>query len=165
MKKEKLHKNNKTGFKTPENYFESFEASINDRLNIEDKLQGLKDPGFSVPKDYFKNLDQNILEQLQPKTKVVKLNTRKRFYYVASIAASLLLLIAIFTPKNTTSELSIAMVEDYFETQNLDSYELAQLLEDTDFLAEDFKITEANYNENNLESYLLDHADLELIID
>jgi hypothetical protein len=62
-------------------------------------------------------------------------------------------------------ELTGEMVEAYFENSGLDTYDLAQLLSDADILEDDFTIIETNYNEDNLEDYLLENADIETILE
>ena len=56
------------------------------------------------------------------------------------------------------------MVENYLENSDLDSYELAQLLSETELLEDDFIIYQADYKEELLESYLMDE-DLESLIE
>ena len=164
MKNEKLHNIKSNGFKTPENYFDSIEDKFFERLKFEENIEGVNDSGFTAPEDYFDTLEDKILSKLEDKP-VVKLNSRKNFYYIAGIAASLLLLFAIFLNNNdTTQELSAEMVETYFENSDLDSYELAELLVNADILEEDFTIVETEYKEENLESYLLENTDIETIL-
>ena len=164
MKKEKLHNIKSSGFKTPENYFDSIEDKFFERLKVEESIKGLNDSGFTAPEGYFDTLEDKILSKLEDKP-VVKLNSRKTLYYITGIAASLLLLFAIFLNNNdTTQELSAEMVETYFENSDLDSYELAELLVNADILEEDFTIVETEYKEENLESYLLENTDIETIL-
>ncbi|WP_138434292.1 hypothetical protein [Winogradskyella algicola] len=164
MKKEKLHNIKSSGFKTPENYFNTFDDKLFERLNIKENIEGVTDSGFTTPKDYFETLDDKILSKLEDKP-VVRLNTSKTLYYIAGIAASLLLLFAIFINNGgETQVLSAEMVETYFENSDLDSYELAELLVEADFLEEDFTIVETEYKEENLESYLLENTDIETIL-
>ncbi|APY09352.1 hypothetical protein BWZ20_14020 [Winogradskyella sp. J14-2] len=164
MKKEKLHNIKSSGFKTPENYFDAFDDKLFERLNIKENIEGITDSGFTTPKDYFETLDDKILSKLEDKL-VVRLHTRKTLYYVAGFAASLLLLIAIFTNNGSEAkELSAEMVETYLKNRNLDSYELAELLINADILEEDFTLVETEYNEENLESYLLENTDIETIL-
>ena len=164
MKKEKLHNIKSSGFKTPENYFDSIEDKFFEGLKVEESIKGLNDSGFTAPEGYFDTLEDKILSKLEDKP-VVKLNSRKTLYYIAGIAASLLLLFAIFFNNyDSTQELSAEMVETYFENSDLDSYELAELLVNADILEEDFTIVETEYKEENLESYLLENTDIETIL-
>ncbi|MTE27470.1 MULTISPECIES: hypothetical protein [Winogradskyella] len=167
MKKNKLHNVKKTGFKTPDHYFESFEDKLFERMSESQSISDVQSTGFKVPKDYFDSVEDNVMRKLnEDETRVVKLSSRKRLYYIAGIAASLVLLFAIFIGKGgSTEELSVEMVETYLESQDLDSYELAQLLSDAEILEEDFTITQTNYNEENLESYLLDNVDIEAMLE
>lgn len=164
MKKDKLHNIKSNGFKTPDNYFESFEDRFFESLNDNKVIDGIVDAGFKVPKGYFDTIDEKVLNNLENKP-VVRLNTRKTLYYVAGIAASLLLLFTIFINNgDKTQELSAEMVETYFENSDLDSYELAELLVNADILEEDFTLVETEYKEENLESYLLENTDIETIL-
>ena len=61
--------------------------------------------------------------------------------------------------------LSAEIVEAYFQDSDLDSYQLAQLLSDADLLEDDFTIAQTTYNEDNLETYLLENADLESFLE
>lgn len=166
MKKNKLHNIKKIGFKTPENYFESFEDKLFERICESESIGGIQSTGFKVPKGYFNSVEDTVMHKLnEGETRVVKLSSRKKLYYIAGIAASLVLLIAIFIGKGgSTEEISVEMVETYFENSDLDSYELAQLLADADILEEDFILIETEYNEENLESYLLENTDIESIL-
>lgn len=164
MKKDKLHNIKSNGFKTPDNYFESFEDSFFKSLNDNKVIDGINDAGFKVPEGYFDTIDEKVINNLEDKP-VVLLNARKTLYYVAGIAASLLLLFAIFINNgDKTQELSAEMVETYFENSDLDSYELAELLVNADILEEDFTLVETEYKEENLESYLLENTDIETIL-
>ncbi|WP_299123750.1 hypothetical protein [uncultured Winogradskyella sp.] len=166
MKKDKLHNIKSTGFKTPEKYFASFDEKIFEHISEKKFIEEIETSGYSTPKNYFDTVEDNILKNLDTEVKpIVHLMSRKNFYYVAGIAASLLLLFAIFINKENVNEISAEMVETYLEDQDLDSYEIAQLLTDADILEEDFTIIETTYNEDNLEAYLLENADIETIIE
>lgn len=166
MKKDKLHNIKSSGFKTPEKYFDSFEDKLFTRIEEPNTLENINSPGFKVPQNYFNTVEHKILNKLDTNDKpVVHLFARPSFYYVAGIAASLILLFAIFINIEKPTELTGEMVEAYFQNSDLDTYELAQLLSDADMLEDDFTIIETNYNEDNLEDYLLENADIETILE
>lgn len=166
MKKDKTHNINTSGFKTPGNYFESFDEKLMKRLDKEKSIEEISSPGFTVPKDYFTSVDAKILDAVksESETKVVRLFSKKQLYFTTGIAASLLLMLAVFNG-STSDELSVEMVEDYFAESSLDSYELAELLSDANILEDDFTITEINNSEKILEDYLLENADIEAILE
>lgn len=166
MKKDKLHNIKSSGFKTPEKYFDSFEDKLLTRIEEPNTLENINSPGFKVPQNYFNTVEHKILNKLDTNDKpVVHLFAHPSFYYVAGIAASLILLFAIFINIEKPTELTGEMVEAYFQNSDLDTYELAQLLSDADMLEDDFTIIETNYNEDNLEDYLLENADIETILE
>ncbi len=164
MKNRKIQHIRSAGFKTPDNYFDSFDAKLNKRLTENESQINVENSGFKVPDNYFKNFDQKLLKELKEEKPVVKLQSRQTFYYIAGIAASLILLFAIFINDNTTDVISAEMVETYFQDSDLDSYELAELLSEAELLEDDFIITETTYNENNLEDYLLENSDIEELL-
>lgn len=166
MKENKLHNDLHSGFKTPDNYFESFDQKVFNKLQSDDNLSKIDGHGFRIPDNYLNEIDSSILSNVTSEPSVITLKPRQSFYYLTGIAASLLLLFAIFINNNNSDEeISAEMVETYFQNSDLDSYELAQLLSDAEMLEEDFIITETNYSEENLESYLLENADLEQFIE
>lgn len=161
MKKDKLHNIKSTGFKTPDNYFEGLDDKLLKRLSDNDSLDDIKSPGFKVPTDYFDSVEDKVFNEIN-NTPVVKLKSRKSFYYIAGIAASLVLMLAVFFNNEKQEEsLSVEMVETYLQESDLDSYELAQLLSDANLLEDEFTIVTTPYMEDNLESYLLDNVDIE----
>ncbi|GGI57937.1 hypothetical protein [Winogradskyella haliclonae] len=167
MKKDKLHNINSTGFKAPKDYFESFDEKLMQRLEENISIKGITATGFNIPKDYFDTVESKILDKVneENKTKVISLFSRKHMYYVSGIAASLLFLFAIFINNSNAEELSVEMVESYFADSDLDSYELAELLSDADVLEDNFTLIETEYNEENLEEYLLENADIEAFLE
>lgn len=164
MKHKKIQHIKSAGFKTPDNYFESFDAKLKTRLSETEPLNTIETSGFKVPENYFDNLDNKILSKLEEDKPVFTLKSRQTFYYVAGIAASLILLFAIFINNDNTESISVEMVETYFQDSDLDSYELAELLSEAELLEDDFIITETNYNEENLENYLLEYSDIEELL-
>ena len=166
MKKNKLHNINSPGFKTPDNYFDTFDSQLIQRINGESSLEGVESSGFKVPKDYFNTIVDSILKAINDDTEtpVIRLFKRKHLYYVSGIAASLLLLISIFNNQSSAEDISVELVENYFIESNLDTYDLAELLVDVNLLEEDFNIIETSYEEENLEDYLLENADIEAIL-
>lgn len=154
MKEHKSHNRKSTGFKTPDNYFESFESKVFDRLAKKETIKGLENHGFEAPKDYFDTLEERIFKKINEEDKlVIQFKSRKTFYSIAGIAASLIILLAVFFNTSQSTEiLSVEMVEAYLANSDLNSYELAQLLSDADLLEENFTIIETNYSEDNLET-------------
>ena len=98
MKKENIHNIKSSGFKTPDNYFESIDDQILERLNDKEIISASETTGFMVPKDYFDSVETTILEKLesQPETPVIALKSRRTLYYVAGIAARFVLLLSLF---------------------------------------------------------------------
>lgn len=167
MDKNNLRNIKSTGFTTPDQYFESFDDKLFQHLNQNGSIEGIEKSGHTVPKDYFESVEETIWSRLPTEEKsIMPLKSRTPYYYVAGIAASLILLVAIFiTYEKPENALSIDMVETYLENRGLNSYELAQLLSDVDLLEDDFTIIKTTYEEDHLESYLLEHSDIESIIE
>lgn len=151
------------GFKVPEGYFESFEETLFENIELE-KLP--KKPGFGVPKGYFDNLEDTILQkvtEVNPETKVVPLFRKKAFWFAASIAACIAFVFTVFNPFGeklvSLEELSQTEIEAYMgeDLTSLDSYDLAQVLTDEDL--ESLEIENNYLGDENLEDYLLDNID------
>ena len=164
MKNNNLHNIKSSGFKTPNDYFESFDEKLLAKLKDNDKLDAIKSTGFKVPNDYFETVDENILNAIEntEETKVVKLFSWKKAAYVSAVAASLILMFnIIFNTKEklTFDSLETASIENYLAEEDFTSYELASLLTEDELNSETFINT--NITEDSLEDYLLNNANIE----
>ncbi|MFI1771582.1 hypothetical protein [Thalassobellus citreus] len=161
MKKNNLHNINETGFKVPKDYFENLEDAILSDIKLKELSH---ESGFITPKDYFDTLEDHIIEKTSTKEtpKVISLFNRRNLLYLSGVAAAVLLLfnLSIFNNTTTWASLDTETVEDYMINGGLlDSYEIASLLT-TEELS-DANFIETNFNENNIETYLIDHLDIE----
>jgi uncharacterized membrane protein YvbJ len=100
----------------------------------------------------------------QKNTKVISLFNKKSIIYVTSIAAAVLLLfnLSVFEKTPSFDKLDTETVENYFLNENISSYEIAAVLSDeelNDAISIDF-----NFDEENIEAYLLEHADIETLM-
>lgn len=164
MKNNNLHNIKSSGFKTPNDYFESFDQKLLDKLKDEDKLNTIKTTGFKVPNDYFETVDSKILNAIDntKETKVVALFSWKKAAYVAAVAASLILMFNIIVntkDKLTFDSLETASIENYLAEEDFTSYELATLLTEEELNSEAFINT--SISEDSLEDYLLNNTNIE----
>ena len=154
MKKENLHNLKHSGFKTPENYFNTLEDQIMSQINLKELSPT---SGFKTPDDYFNTIEKRILQQTKQQPKVIKLFNKKTVIMVASAAAVIVLFFNLNLFKNqvTFDSLDTEIVENYI----LDEIELNDLssLIDTDQLSQtDF----INYKDISIDNYI-DDIDLE----
>jgi hypothetical protein len=151
----------KHGFKVPENYFESFEAQLFDKIKSEELP---KDSGFRVPEGYFENLEDSIVNKLhvsERRSKVIKLNTKMTLAYVIAIAACLALIISVVVQNKSIVQqldsLKVASIENYINDgyMDLESYELMALLNEDDLT--NMNLENDIFSEESLETYLIEH--------
>lgn len=145
------------GFKTPEDYFNSFTDNLmiklSEELTIEKKVDG-----FTIPDTYFDSLYQNIQNKIHtPESKVIKLNAFKKYYYVAAVAAVVLIFIGISLTNKTEitfDDIAISDIENYFDDNELDmsTYELAQMLPIDELEIKD--IIDTQLNDENIIDYI-----------
>jgi hypothetical protein len=157
----------KTGFKAPENYFESVEDSVFSKIKSENSLKSVKDSGYKIPEGYLDTVEENILNKLNNETKVVSLFTRKNLVYISGMAAAILILFAIFIKNNNplTEELDYQVVEAYILEQDINTYELASLLTDEELSDMTLEIMDDAFDEEDMEDYLLENVNIEDIIE
>jgi len=156
-----------SGFKTPQNYFEDFEAQLFGKIE-EDNLP--KTAGFKVPENYFENLEDRVLKQIKTSekpAKVIPLFPKKYFGY-AAIAACLVIGFTIFdtqTENVTLDALQLATIDNYIEegNLNLDLYDITTFINDEDIL--NVNLEEQQFSEATLKNYLLENLDEEILID
>lgn len=156
MTKKKLH-NVKSGFKTPDNYFNQFEVNLLSEIGLKERVSKT---GFNIPDGYLDTFKVEINEPTS-KTKVISLFNRKTLWYAASVAAITILLITIPNFKITDSFAAIdtESMESYMLTNDYDAYELSELFIDTNAFEE--AILEESITDASLEDYLYNNAELE----
>ncbi len=169
MKRKPLKHIASTGFKTPDKYFETFESKLNARVMSEESIKGINNPGFKIPNDYFETLNDNILEQVsKPNTRVITLFNKRNLTYVSGIAAALLIAFAVFFNEGVTPDiesLDAEVVKSYLQDEDISSYELAALLTDEELSDINSEIMEDAFHEESIETYLIDHIDLDELIE
>ncbi|WP_303316022.1 hypothetical protein Q4Q34_13210 [Flavivirga abyssicola] len=164
MKQNKLHNIKGTGFKVPDDYFNTLEDVILSDIKL-NKMS--KDSGFKLPEDYFNNLEDTIIDKVstKPPAKVIPLFRKKTIIYLSGIAAAILLLFNLSFPeeKPAFDSLDFETVENYIMNENIGSYEIATLLSEKDLLEEHF-IEYKEGDEDTIENYILDNLDIDDII-
>ena len=157
------NKKNIPGFKTPKDYFESFDERLINKMN-EEELP--REHGFTVPDGYFKELEGSILQKVnvsESQTKIIPLFKKQTLLIVASIAACAAILFSVVKTNNDASfdfeAIELSNLDGYIDDGNLElnTYELMAMLED-----EEITIIGAEndyFLEENLEEYLLNNID------
>ena len=166
MKNKNLNNINTTGFNIPKDYFEIFENQLLNKINAEETVLNVKSTGFKTPKDYFNNIEDGVFVKLseEKNTKVISLFNRKTIVYVAGIAAAIVLCfnLSMFDSTIAFEDLEAATVESYILEDDINSYEIAALLTEEE-LNESTIITH-DFQDETIEEYLLNNADIEALI-
>lgn len=157
MKKENLHNIKQSGFKTPDNYFNTIEDQIIFQISLE-KID--KNSGFKVPDNYFDTIEDNILSKTK-ETKIFKLFNKKTIVTVASIAAMFVLFFNLnpFKTQVTFDNLDTDTVEAYILNE-VELNDISNLIETDQLSQTDF----IDYNGISIDNYL-DDIDLEDFLD
>lgn len=165
MKKANNHKD----FKIPEGYLDGFTDKLMERISTSEGDQEArmlpKSDGFKIPDNYFDGLHSNIIEKLEEEEKkVITLKPwRNNLYYAAaSVAAAILLTIALQynqSSEPTFESLAKADIEEYFDQTDFgfSTYEIAEVIPVDDLEVAD--ILEYQFNEENIIDYLDDDID------
>ncbi|ALJ06396.1 hypothetical protein APS56_15185 [Pseudalgibacter alginicilyticus] len=165
MKTINKHKIEDTGFTVPNDYFKSFEDNISSQAKLNSMVTKA---GFKTPSNYFETLEDKIMNQVSEKdtSKLIPLFSKINVLYISSIAAAILLLFNLSIFENPSSwnwdTIDSETVENYLMYENIGAYEIASTLDDIEFLEENF--VNQQINEDILETYLLEHTDIEDLI-
>lgn len=125
MTKDKNTYRNKTGFKTPDNYFENFEV---------DSLKALKDDqSMKTPDTYFENFKVDLPQE---KSKIVQL---KHFYYAASAIAAILILAFILNPLFKSDVNQDELKFSSIEQEELENYIENEIENPLDYIDQDLE--------------------------
>lgn len=158
----------KTGFSTPESYFDTFDENVNSLIA---SRKFSKQNAFKTPSNYFDSVESNILTKLKleenKKVKVIPLYQKVLKFMPVAAAAAILLFIGLnyFNTQNlsafdkiTQADISSWYENGYGDTNNS---ELAIVLDTADF-EEDIL---PSINDTNLEDYINTIDDSSLLND
>lgn len=156
MKKEKIHNITTAGFKTPDHYFDSFEAQLLKRIDDDMIIDTIESSGFTAPTNYFDTVESNILNALEPKpeTPIIQFKPKNTFYYFAGIAASFVLLFSlVFNNKAITfNAIDTVSIENYLYQEDYSNEEFTTLFKIDDISESDF--IDVNISDTTLNDYL-----------
>ncbi|MDY7395424.1 hypothetical protein UMM65_09240 [Aureibaculum sp. 2210JD6-5] len=181
MKKSKLENIKKSGFKTPKDYFETFEDSVFVKMSSDNfpKKEGFKSPsgyfdsvedslfeklnlektkketGFKVPENYLETVEDKVLKTIKNKQEEPKVINFKTVFLkrLIPIAAAASLLLFIFINYNqTTKDVNL---------DQLASTEIEQWIDDDLITFDTYEITEV-FDDVELESQpIFEEEDIE----
>jgi hypothetical protein len=146
------------GFDVPDGYFETLQKNI---------LNKTSENGFFVPDGYFENLETRIQQRI-PKGKTIPLNPSIIKKYMIGVAASILFIAGFFLIKNKTSNNLQTPIYSGVDVTNLSNEDIINYVDIEDITDSHIGETALNTNDKTqkqVEDYLLNNADEELIID
>jgi hypothetical protein len=117
-----------------------------DQHNIEQNAPNLfkikREHNLEVPKGYFNQLPKELLKIIDEKEKVVSIN--KKWAYIVSIAAAIIIGIFIIPPNKTIKNTEVIAYNNNFNNLTAEDFETLLLFEEEDHLADviDFGDTE-----------------------
>jgi len=157
MKNFDLHNDNKipTGFKTPENYFDSLEERVMQRISFDENKIAT---GFKTPDHYFDSLEEKIMQKLPTESKEVKVISlwQRKSIWISSVAAIFLISLGTlyFFNQQTSTDLTIS--NDYLAYQSdITTEDIATQLTDEDITALESELTSFDSEtENYINEYL-----------
>ncbi len=146
------------GFDVPDRYFETLQKNI---------LNKTSENGFFVPDEYFETLEARIQQRI-PKGKVIPLNAAIIKKYMIGVAASILFIAGLFLIKNKTSNTIPTPIYSEVNVTNLSNEDILNYVDVEDITDSHIGETALNTNDKTqkqVEDYLLNNVDEELIID
>ena len=163
MSKKNIHNIKTTGFKVPEDYFTNLEDITLTEIKLRTQF---KTVGFKTPKHYFNTIEERVFSTVleKPQVKIISISRKKQLLYAASIAAVITILVNVFVFNNNSNweTLDYETVENYMIEEDFSTYEIASLLTIDDL--NEVSFTNYQLNETLIETYLLDHLDIDDLI-
>ncbi|WP_347174581.1 hypothetical protein [Polaribacter uvawellassae] len=149
---------NKSGFSTPENYFDSVEDSVFSRIT---EQSFAKENTFTAPKDYFENFEDSLFTKINfPKkeVKVISLKSRLLQIIPAAAAASVLLFIGLnsfsFTDTTTFESISSEELENWLDQSYINNASSTVNFVDADFKDSNVLEEDTSINDEDILEYL-----------
>ena len=151
-----------TGFKTPDNYFDTIEDNVMGNIKLNNILNS-KSTGQTTPEGYFDTIEDSVFQKInssKKEIKVIRLFTRKNMFYAASIAAAIILMLIVVLPSNPSfSNLELETVENYIYQESYSSEDIAALLTEEEL--KEVLYADSSYSDESLEDYILDNTTIE----
>lgn len=123
---------NHNEFKIPENYFNTIEDRVFEKLS-EKKL--LKNDEFNIPKNYFETVEDSVFEKLnlthKKETKVISI---RRLLIQISVAAALIFMASLFYINNNSTNINTITANDVDiwldeNVEDIDTFLIAEIFE------------------------------------
>ncbi|MBP9794076.1 MAG: hypothetical protein KBC56_08765 [Flavobacterium sp.] len=143
MKNFDLHNDNKitTGFKTPENYFDSLEDRVMQRISFEENKM---ETGFAVPDHYFDSLEEKVMQKLATEAHQIKVISlwQRQSVWISGVAAVVLISLGTLFYFNQQNTENFIVSSDYLAYQNdITTEDIALQLTDEDITALEAELT------------------------
>lgn len=151
-------KNRAHGFKVPDAYFKAFEFK-NDNSK--------QSHGFQIPENYFNQFKVSSEIKQDKYAKVLRLINHSKITYVIGMAASVLIMFAIFNTQPKTNSLEnydIALLENYLLEESIYSSDISSLIDNTEALYDLEFNNYNNINDKEVENFLLYESEVEELI-
>jgi hypothetical protein len=153
--------NAKSGFTTPEGYFDQLKEETRSRISLELLKEKVIKLGFEVPEGYFQGLGPKILNRIseeelnvQPPVKVVKLWQSSIFKYASAACFALVVASGVYFNQNPakSSIASISTTDQYL-------YEIDEdyIIEDIDTKKEVIQDPVTVATNKEIENYILNN--------
>lgn len=171
MQKDPSHKD--SGFRLPDDYFNTLEGRIRERMEGMDAEASLPEKdGFGVPEGYFDTLGSRILENAkppQPETGVIPINRKLWKYAVAAAIAVLVVASTWMVQTNqqsvTFENIPLADIEWLLDQGALEIPQQFFIEEANDSLLFEITMADNMLDAALLENYLTEEANLYELID
>jgi len=154
--------NKNAGFTAPDNYFAPMRIAILSKLDIDNADSHKQAAGFIVPDAFFETQKNQILSKaLQTKAKKIRLSFNQLMTRVATIAAMFTIAGFLFLQNNSgqSNDLTASISNE----EIVNHLEIADVSED--LICELLDQNKMNKKENEIEKYLNENADEDLLMD
>jgi len=154
--------NEQGGFTTPDNYFDAMKSSIIAKTSRDQLTIYNHHGGFVVPELFFETQKNKILSKSTPfRAQKISLSYNQIILRVSSIAAMLTIVGFLFLFENSSKSLDF--------TVNISNEEILNHLVKNDvsedLICELLNRNKGNKKENDIEKYLYENADEDLLMD
>ncbi|RNL74435.1 hypothetical protein ED312_22105 [Sinomicrobium pectinilyticum] len=174
-------KNNQSGFRIPEDYFDTLEERILQSVSASRNIPG--QDGFEAPSGYMEQLDDRLFSAIREEEernrgsvrdkKVPVFTLRRVVYSISAVAAIILIMLAIFpailSPERSGDAYSISSikpeeVEFYIENHMLPVYpeNITDVFDTTDLNAISFSSIKEEELINYLEENMINYSEINL---
>lgn len=172
MTKKTKNQQSRSGFKTPDGYFDHFQVKLSENESNQARFEEVEASGFKVPENYFEEFTVDLSENTEKSGRVISLFSRKNILRLGGVAAIFILGLFLFENSSqpvtnvANNVIDQSDIEDYIDNNDIDFYTLdfSYFTKNENNSAENLKTELNQIDQKTLLNYLSENSEVTTLL-